>query len=217
MPDGIVFNQKLAIDLMFLNKQPVLHVVDTQTHFSAAMFLREQSTDAVWNAFLYCWATLYIGYPERLRVDRGSQFISKKFQETCNMTGIRLIYSGVESHNSIEAGERYHDPLLRIYQKIRFSEPDIALDLTLRLAVKAMNETMNPEGLVPSLLVFGALPRFPAFNTTLPNQEQRMRALQIARSEMETVSSELRLRRALLSRVSYNREPLHQYGTHGGT
>ena len=119
----------------------------------------------------------YTAYPELLRVDRGSQLIWKKFQETCNMTEIRLIYSGVGSHNSMGTGERYHDPLRRIYQKIRFSEPDIALELTLRLAVKAMNDTMNPEGLVPSLLVFSVLPRFPAFNRTLPNQEQRMRAV----------------------------------------
>ena len=47
MPDGIVLNPELATDLMSLSKQPVLHVVDTQTHFSAAMFLREQGTDAV--------------------------------------------------------------------------------------------------------------------------------------------------------------------------
>ena len=151
---------------MLLNKQPVPHVVDTQNQFSAAMFLREQSTHAVWNVFLYYWAMPYIGYPEPLRVGHGSQFILQKFQETCEITGIRLIYSGVESHNSIGSGERYHDPLRRMYQKIRFSEPDIALDLTMRLSVKAINDTMDPEGLIPSLLVFGVLPRFPAFSTT---------------------------------------------------
>lgn len=109
--------------------------------------------------------------------------------------------SGVESHNSIGDGERYHDPLRRIYQKIRFSEPGLELELVMRLAVKAMNDTMNPEGLVPSLLVFGVLPRFPPMSSELPRQQEIMRALEVARAEMETISNELRLRTALLSRL----------------
>lgn len=201
VPSGIVFNQELALDLMFLDKIPVLHVVDTQTHFSSAVFLHSQSTEAVWHAFLECWATLYTGYPDKMRVDQGSQFTSKRWKELTEMTGIQLCLSGVESHNSIGSGERYHAPLRRIYQKIRYSEADIQPELALRLAVKAMNDTMNPEGLVPSLLVFGVLPRFPALHTQLPNHEERMRALKVAQMEMETITSELRLRQALLSRL----------------
>ena len=64
-----------------------------------------------------------------------------------------------------------------------------------------MNDTMGPNGLVPSFLVFGVLPRFPFLHTTLPNQIQRMRALQAGRTEMETVVSELRVRQAMLSKI----------------
>ena len=127
----------------------------------------------------------------------------------------------LKAHNSLGPGERYHEPLRRIYQKIRYSEPGINIQLALLLAVnltarsnaslalKAINDTMNPEGLVPSLLVFGVLPRFPPFNTELPGQAppvlvtqcppDRMRALQMARAEMETISAELSLQRALVS------------------
>eukprot|EP00171_Calliarthron_tuberculosum_P003208 IDg3208t1 len=34
MPDGIRFNHQLALDLMWIESNPVLHVVDTHTHFS---------------------------------------------------------------------------------------------------------------------------------------------------------------------------------------
>ena len=64
-----------------------------------------------------------------------------------------------------------------------------------------MNDTMNPEGLVPSLLVFGTLPRFYPVNTVLPEQQERMRALEMARAEMATISAALRLQKALLANI----------------
>lgn len=80
-PEGIVFNKEPALDLMFLETMPVLHIFGTQTHFSNAIFLQEQSTEAVWNAFLEFWATIYTGHPEKMRVDQGGQFNSKQWKE----------------------------------------------------------------------------------------------------------------------------------------
>jgi hypothetical protein len=83
--------------------------------------------------------------------------------------------------------------LRRIYTNIRMDYPELDPNLVLRLSIKAMNDRMGPECLVPSLLVFGVLPRFPATQTSPPNQNDRMEALSTARSEMETITSELRL------------------------
>ena len=65
-----------------------------------------------------------------------------------------------------------------------------------------MNDTKNREGLVPSLLVFGDLPRFSPFNTELAGQADRKRGLQMKRAEMKTISAEFRRKRALISRFS---------------
>jgi Reverse transcriptase (RNA-dependent DNA polymerase) len=64
-----------------------------------------------------------------------------------------------------------------------------------------MNDTMNPEGLVPSYLVFGIMPRLMDQNTKLPIQAERMKAVEVARAEMETITSEIRLRKALKSNI----------------
>ena len=201
MPKGIVFNHELALDLMYLERLPVLHVVDTQTHFSSATFLYGESVEAVWYAFLECWVTLYPGYPDKMRTDQGTQFKSPRWKELTDATGIQLILSGVESHNSIGPGERYHAPLRRIYQKIRYDFPNLNSNITLRIAVKAMNDTMNPEGLVPSYLVFGIIPRLTDFCTELPTQSDRLNAIEVARSEMERIISEIRLRHALNTNI----------------
>ena len=53
--------------------------------------------------------------------------------------------------------------------------------LALQLAVKSINDTLGPEGLVSSQLVFNCTLRFPAVESTLQNQANRMKALEGAR------------------------------------
>lgn len=130
-------------------------------------------------------------------MNQNSQLPFKHWKELAKMNGILLNISGAEIHNSIGSVERYHEALLRIYHLIRHPEPDVEFEFATRLAINAMNGTMNPEGLVPSSLVFGVLRRFPAMNSELPHRAKRMRALQAARAETETIRSESRLRTAL--------------------
>ena len=196
-----VFNHELALDLMWLDGSPVLHVVDTHTHFSSAIFLNGKSTKDVWNAFIICWAAVYPGYPDRFRVDQDSIFTSKEWHQLSHSAGIDVQLSGIESHNAIGVGERYHAPLRQIYSKIRTDVPSIDPSMALKLANKTMNDTMGPEGLVPSLLVFGLLPRFPPSSTPLLSHAARMEAMEIARLEMADIVAKQKIQRALRSRA----------------
>lgn len=139
-----------------------------------------------------------------MKVDQGSAFTSVKWSRLCDKVGVVIQESGIEHHNALGSGKRYHDPLRRIFLKIRHKSPSIKPKLELRIALKAMNDTLGPEGLVPTLLVFGCLPIFPTVNTNLPGQRERRKALQQARKEMATITAEIRIKRALLSRVPRN-------------
>lgn len=77
----------------------------------------------------------------------------------------------MESHNSLGVGERYHEPLRQIFDKIITDHPQIDPEVALRLTVKSMNDLMGPEGIVPSLLVYGSLPTFPAVKREAPEQK----------------------------------------------
>lgn len=189
---GCVFNRTLALDLMWLKGKPALHVVDDMSididnHFSAAIFLPSKSTKDIWHCFIVCWAATYVGYPDKFRVEQESVFTGKEFNELSKAAGIEVQLSGVESHNAIGVGERYHDPLRRIFLRIFEDVPDIDQNIALQLAVKAMNDTVGPEGLVPSLLVFGTLPRFTPHTTPLISHSDRMEAMDIARLEMADI------------------------------
>ncbi len=80
--------------------------------------------------------------------------------------------------------------------------------VAIRIAVKAMNDTMGPNGLVSSYLVFECIPRFPAIESSFPDQESCMYAISRARREMATIVSELRIRKALSLRIPRNADLL---------
>lgn len=143
---------------MWVDSKDVLHVGNLDTHLSSATYLKRQTVEAVWDAFVSCWTSLYIGSPEKLWVDQGSAFTSVRFTRGCDAVGTVILHSGVESHSSLESGERYHRPVRRIFIKIRHDAPDIEAEAALRLPIKAMNDICT---LVPSLLVFGFPLRLP--------------------------------------------------------
>ena len=201
MPDTVVFNDTLAIDLLWLDGKAALHVVDLHTHFSAAGFLQRQTVDDVWTTLLTIWACVYPGLPHVIKADQGSVFTSQRWHDILSLSGIKLELSPIESHNSLTVGERYHDPLRRIYRKVRHDFPTLSESLALSLANKAMNDTMGPEGLVPTLLVFGTVPRLSIGDRPPPNQSERMLAMDNARREMDSIVSDLRIKRALSSKT----------------
>ena len=71
-PDEIIFNREVSIDLMWLDKKPILHIVDTATNFQNALFIRKKTAQDLWDDFVDCWASVYTGFPEIIRLDRRS-------------------------------------------------------------------------------------------------------------------------------------------------
>ena len=57
----------------------------------------------------------------------------------------------------------------------------------------ALNNTAGPEGLTPTLLVFGMIPKLPLGHpeNKATNQRDRFKATETARKEMETITAEL--------------------------
>jgi hypothetical protein len=77
--------------------------------------------------------------------------------QTSLYLSIELRATGTESHNSLGQGETYLLILRLVYNKVSLTHPDLPSELRLALAVKAMNYTAGPHGLVPSLFLFGVI------------------------------------------------------------
>lgn len=110
---------------------------------------------------------------------------------------IELLFTPTESYNSFGAGEKYHGPVGRAYTKRDMELPYIGRNIKPALAGNSMNDTYGPEVLIPSLMVFGVVPRMPLGRSALPDQEYRMQAVKVGRAEMEPIASEIRISRAL--------------------
>lgn len=119
------------------------------------------------------WILSYLGPPDLITVDQGSSYVSKEMRSKCEASGIRLLEAPIENPGSIGMVERYHAPLRASFNKIK---EDIGADITdkqaLEMDVYTINATIGPEGLCPSLLVYGAIP-LPARTRPSPTQLKR--------------------------------------------
>lgn len=186
---------------MWLSGNPVMQIIDTNTLYQTGEFIKSKSIDELWDTFIRCWATIFIGYPSKIRLDQETAFDSTEFRRTEREARVALQFSGVESHNSIGVWERYHSTLRRIYNKVQEDHPLVLEETALRMAIKGCNDTAGPRGLVPTMLVFGAMPALPTTNFRNPRQKERMMALQTAREEMAKIAAEQRVIMALKSKV----------------
>jgi len=203
-PEGdVIFNRVVLIDLVFLEGRAVLHIVDKDTLFSAATFLRDgKLTAAVWDAYMSVLVTKYAGYSDHIHVDAGTQLQSDEWKALLHDAGVEVYDSGLESHNSLGAGERYHAYLRNLYNRVSADRSGISPDMALALAVFVMNQTEGPSGLSPMLLRFGVSPLVPIRPVDLPGHRERSKAMAEARLEMVKCIAKARLDAALRNKVT---------------
>jgi hypothetical protein len=67
----------------------------------------------------------------------------------------------IEAYNLIGKIERYYALLQYVYKIIynEFRGTNTSAEISLQIAVKAINDSVGPNGIIPILLVFGAYPR----------------------------------------------------------
>jgi hypothetical protein len=80
--------------------------------------------------------------------------------------------------------------------------------------VKALNDTAGPDGLVPSLLVFGFFPRTPDAPKEFPAQRARFQAMKTARAEYERLISIERIQRGLRKQINPAADRVYNPGDH---
>lgn len=98
-------------------------------------------------------------------------------RESAEAFGVRLDEAPIETPGVIGTVERYHATLRLAYERIRRDLDRQSSDKEcLEIAVFAVSCTTGPEGLCPTLLVFGAIPR-PALTSPAQTQMERARMI----------------------------------------
>lgn len=171
-----IFHRMVSLVLIYLDGKSVLHVVDRDTKFGAAAFLKEKKLLACGQCFF-------------------------KYGFSLAMAGIKKQAPGVESHNALGSGERYHSFFRLVYNKIPTDAGTLPHGESLSLAVKAVNDRAGLSGLVPTLLFFEIKPRTLILPKELPTQTERMKAIQSAKHELEQLICKQSLNTALRHNV----------------
>lgn len=83
---------------MYIENQPVLHVIDEATRFGAARWLRNVSAQHTWDMLRHCWIDDYVGPPDMITHDAGSNFASKEFRQNARNMAININKVPVEAH-----------------------------------------------------------------------------------------------------------------------
>jgi hypothetical protein len=179
------FNAEVSVDIVQIDGRNVVHVVDTATGFQAARFVSKITAKEVWEAIRLCWIDVYQGPPDQIVHDAGKQFASAEFRQEAKAIGTLVKEVPVEAHQSVGKIERYHATLRRSYEVIRTEFPGASRESVLQMAVKAVNDTAGPNGLVPTLLVFGAFPRLAEESPPSPSIFKRAAAIRKATKEIK--------------------------------
>ncbi|KAM4067661.1 transposase [Hirsutella rhossiliensis] len=183
LKDDQEFNYEIIVDVMYLGspQRPVLHVVDAATAFQGARFLPSMSAKDTWETLRTAW------------IDT-----SAKKQNSWGSNALKCLL------RRIGPSEKLKDitpPLRRAYDILNAELSNVtSAEAVLQMAVKAINDTAGPDGIVPTLLVFGAYPRLTAESPPSASTLKRSAAMQKAMKTLRQLSAERQVKDALRTR-----------------
>jgi hypothetical protein len=114
----------------------------------------------------------------------------------------------VKAHNSIGKVERYYSLLRQAYKILSSELPSANKEAILQITVKAVNDSAGPDGIVPTLLVFGAYPCMTRDFLPSPFITEQAKAIHKAMKEMRRLYAEQQVNNALAIRNGPNTEPV---------
>ncbi|KAA8494373.1 Retrovirus-related Pol polyprotein from transposon TNT 1-94 [Porphyridium purpureum] len=205
----VEFNHVVQLDFVFITfdgvSTKVLHVVCAGTKFTAACVSRDGTAQGIFRDLYSMWFKVF-GAPHRIVLDRERVLVSKDLEIMLNNEGVVIDPVPIEAHFALGIVERHHETLRCVCDRVHREHQDLSPNDVLDIATRAINVTTGPEGIIPSLLVFGTIPRLPlrpevGQHDSRETQESRLGAMARARAEYEVIVSKLKLKLAATTRA----------------
>jgi hypothetical protein len=100
--------------------------------------------------------------------------------------------------------KRYYTPLRQAFEIITEELPHVSKQFVLQIAIKAVNDTTGPNGLVPTLLVFGTYPQIITTNTPSLTVTKRGKAITKAIKQIAELHTKRQVTNALRQQNGLN-------------
>ncbi len=111
--------------------------------------------------------------------------MTKEFKQYADNMKITVKTTFIETHHSIKMMKRYHDSLRRMYAIITTEISNIDLEITLQMTFKIINDSIELDELIFTLLVFEAYFRMIEMNASSFTITQRVIAMRKAMKEVQ--------------------------------
>jgi hypothetical protein len=120
-----------------------------------------------------------------ITADADKQFVAREFKQYAVNMRIIVKTTVVETHHSIEMMKRYHDSLRRVYAIITIEISNINLEIALQMTFKVINDSIEFDELILTLLVFDVYLRMIDMNVSSFTITQRTIAMRKAMKEVQ--------------------------------
>jgi transposase InsO family protein len=167
LPKVMDFNQVVAINLKQFDKEFVLWMVDTFTHFIQGVVLKNKEAPTIVEALnsTWCWR---FGFPSNgYWADNGPEFMNKEVEEYCTKFGINIKFSPNYSPWSNGLNEQNHYSADLTVRKMMDIDKKLSLQKAVEMASWTHNTNTNILGYCPMTLVTGKVIVFPGISTAM--------------------------------------------------
>jgi len=206
---------------MYINKTPILKMVDLFTHLTMARILHDKSAQSVISALQQTWFDHY-GAPKCVLSDPGGENISDTTLSMFATWNITPLLTPAQSPQSNSLCERIGGILRTVVEKLQTDNPQQSLSQHLTAATFAHNSLISSHGHSPHMLVTGTTLRFPglmndnlaAMSARLDTPNQRVQLLHKARVIYTQSLHCASLTKAIMTQVAKKPTPVVEHGNH---
>jgi hypothetical protein len=156
--------------------------------FQIDRWLKDITVRHVWDQLRVCWINTYLESFDLITSDANKQFIAREFKQYAANINIRINIVFIETHHLIKMIEWYHEFLRRVYAIIVAKMSEIDSNSILQMTFKTLNDSINLDDLILTLLVFDAYSRMIEMNASLSTITQRFIAMRRTINEVRKLN-----------------------------
>ncbi len=205
--ENIQFNFNILVNILYIEcrseNKPVLHLMNEFIRFQANRWLKDISAKHVWDQLRACWIDIYLRSSDVITADADKQFVAREFKQYADNMRITIKTIFVETHHSIEMMKRYHDSLRRVYAIITTEISSIDLEIALQMTFKVINDSIELDDLILTLLVFDVYSRMIEMNASSSTIIQRAIAMKKIMKEVKKFNAIRQMNDALNTRNGF--------------
>jgi hypothetical protein len=135
--------------------------------------------------------------------------VAREFKQYVANMNIEIKTVSIETHHSIEMMKQYHESLRRMYSIIIAEMLIIDLESILQMSLKALNDSVEFDDLVSTLLMFEAYLRMIELDASSSTITQRVIVMKKAMNEVKRFMTIRRINDALNTRNESSTASLH--------